>query len=240
VDYESNIPGKYRNHIVKVGNEEHGGIYTPPKCIENIKKLMAIFVKWINDKPVDEPILRAALGHYHFALIHPFGDGNGRTARIIEAIILKEAGNKYIPIMLSNYYYRHMDDYYWAFSKSLKNKENSVSDFLEFVLRGVIESLHHIKNRITYFIRKFTLREYYLFLRSQKTITQRQHDLLILLLDNLKSFNLKDLISKEPYMLLYRRVTERTARRDLKKLHERNLISNVENNYFELNLRILG
>ena len=38
--------------------------------------------------------IRAALAHYYSALIHPFGDGNGRTARAIEAILLKSAGIK--------------------------------------------------------------------------------------------------------------------------------------------------
>lgn len=240
VKYESNIPGQYRNHVVKVGDSKHGGIYTPPKIIDDIKKLMSEYVEWINSESVLKlyPEIRAALAHLHFSLIHPFGDGNGRTARIIEAFILIQSGIKYVPTMLSNYYYRFIDDYYWAFSKSIKNKENDVTDFLEFVLKGVKDSLYIIKERITYFIRKFTLRDYYSFLKQQKIITSRQYDLLIILLDHQQFFTLQDLKIKPYLQILYRHVSERTARRDLKRLKDGNFL-NSDNRGYKLNFRHL-
>jgi len=244
IEYNGNISGKYRNHLVKVGDSMHGGIYTPPKIIKDIKNLMNEYITWINTESILklDPFLRSALAHYHFALIHPFGDGNGRTARIIEAVLLRSSGIKYVPIMLSNYYYQNIDDYYWAFSNSEKNKQHDVTDFLEFVLKGVIESLNTIKSRIIFFIRKFTLKDFYLFLKKEKRISQRQQDLLNLLIDNFEqtSMNVKDLISKDPFNILYRNVTERTARRDLKRLIELDLISEQENNTCRINLRHLG
>ena len=140
---KQNTPGKYRSDIVYVGDEGHGGRYVPPKILDDIKNLMKEYAEWINSEDIKNlsPIIRAALAHYHFGLIHPFGDGNGRTARVIEALLLSAAGIKYIPVMLSNFYYKNMDDYYWAFSKSIKNKENDVTPFLEFVLKGFIEEL---------------------------------------------------------------------------------------------------
>jgi len=107
---EYNNPGNYRNHIVKVGDKNHGGIYTPPKCLADINNLMKEFIGWINSPEVIalDPQIRGALAHYYIGLIHPFGDGNGRTARIIEALILRLSGIKYVPTMLSNFYYRNM------------------------------------------------------------------------------------------------------------------------------------
>jgi Fic family protein len=161
IDYNDNIPGNFRNHIVKVGDKSHGGVYTPPKIIEDINVLASFFIQWINNKNILnlDPIIRAALAHYHLSLIHPFADGNGRTARLIEALILQASGIKYVPVMLSNFYYRNLDDYYRAFSAAIKNKENDISSFLEFVLLGMVESLKEIKEIITYHITVLTLKD---------------------------------------------------------------------------------
>ncbi|MDI6752161.1 MAG: Fic family protein [bacterium] len=226
IEYPHNTPGQYRNHIVKVGDVEHGGVYTPPKCFDDIKLLMKEFIEWINSDEIRalDPVLRAALAHYHLGLIHPFGDGNGRTARIVETILLQFAGIKYVPIMLSNFYYRNIEDYFWVFSKSRRNKEDDVTPFLELVLRGVIDSLDGIREKITFFIRQFTLRDYYAFLMKEKEIIKRQHDFLIMLLDYFKPFTLSDMFNLSPFNVLYRDVSERTARRDLKKLYKKNLL----------------
>lgn len=238
---KDNMPGLYRNHPVHAGNREHGGVYTPPKNLTDIKNLMREFVRWINSEEVValDPEIRAALAHYHFALIHPFGNGNGRTARILEALILTASGIKYMPVMLSNFYYRHIDEYFSVFSSSEKNPENDITPFLEFVLKGVTESLNHIKDNIIYFIRKFTLRDYYAYLRKSKFITQRQHDFLIILLENMKDFSLGDLSNTSPFNILYRDVSERTARRDLQKLCDLLLLI-CEKDKYALNLRVIG
>ena len=60
-----------------------------------------------------------------------------------------------------------------------------------------------------------------------------------LLLEHPASFNLKDLRHRTPYDILYRDVTERTARRDLKKLLERGLLIEVEQRTYSLNLEAL-
>lgn len=243
--YKNNVPGRYRNHVVKVGNIEHGGVYTPPKCRPDIAMLMKAFVSWINSDEIVRlpPAKRGALAHYHLALIHPFGDGNGRTARLIEALVLRLGGIKYVPEMLSNFYYRNIDDYFQAFSVTRKDKRNDVTPFLEFVFKGIVESLNEIKERITYFIRIFTLRDYYDYLQKERTITQRQHDFLITLLENRPGpFTIKDMFMTPPLNVLYRSVSERTAKRDLKKLSGGDLLllTRLENGQYELNLRVLG
>lgn len=238
---EHNIPGQYRNGIVYVGDKAHGGIYTPPKILEDVKNLMKEFINWINSDEVIniDPFIRAALAHYYFCLIHPFWDGNGRTARLIEAMILQAASIRYVPKELSNFYYRNVDDYYMAFSKSIKLKKE-VTPFIEFVVKAAVDSLTRVKESIIYFIRVFSLRDYYTFLKQQKDITKRQFDLLSLLLDYPVHFVLKDLFSTSPFSLLYSKVSTQTARRDLKKLSSMNLISLDDEGKYFLNLRALG
>ncbi|HYA14387.1 MAG TPA: Fic family protein [Syntrophales bacterium] len=241
LDYTDNLPGKYRNHIVKVGNKEHGGVYTPPKCQPDIVNLMKEFVEWINCKEMMESdgLIRAALAHYHLGLIHPFGNGNGRTIRIVEAMLLRTSGIKYVPTMLSNYYYRKIDDYYFAFSLTQKNPEHDVTIFVKFMLEGVIDSLNEIKDNITFRIRELVMRDYCTFLKNKKVITQRQHDLLCILLESGKTISLKNLFNVSPYNALYRNVSERTARRDMSKLLKLNILLQ-ENGDYRLNLRALG
>jgi hypothetical protein len=76
----------------------------------------------------------------------------------------------------------------------------------------------NIKEKIIYFIRQFTLRDYYTFPLKGKKISGRQHDLLTVLLDNRQSFAITDLFVVPMWRVLYRNVSERTARRDLKAL----------------------
>lgn len=236
-----NLPGKYRNHMVKVGNNEHGGIYTPPKCRPDIENLMKEFVEWMNCKEVIEldGFIRAALAHYHLGLIHPFGNGNGRTIRIVEAMLLRTSGIKYVPTMLSNYYYRNIDDYYFAFSNTLKNPDHDVTPFIKFMLDGVIESLNEIKDNIYFRIRLLLLRDYCAFLKDQGSITQRQQDLSSMLLEIPKSITLKDLLNTPPYNSLYRNVSERTARRDISNLLNMEILIQKENGEYDLNTHVV-
>jgi len=238
--YDRNVPGAYRNHKVQVGDADHGGVYTPPKCLPDIESLMREFTVWLNSTEMKglDPLLRAALSHYHLALIHPFGNGNGRTARILEAMFMKASGIKYVPIMLSNCYYRHMDDYFAAFSITRKDKDHDVTHFLKFVLEGVKESVNEIRERITRMVRQLVVRHHISALRTSKHLTQRQFDLLRLLLETPTPFTLRDLSVALPFRALYSNVSERTARRDVEKLADMKLLTQADNK-FGLNLNCL-
>jgi len=237
-----NIPGAYRNAPVKVGDTAHGGVYTPPKAFDDIKNLMGHFIEWINSPELvaEDAAVRACLAHYYLALIHPFGNGNGRTARAVEAIMLKSSGIRFVPHMLSNFYYKNIDDYFWAFTKSERNDKNDITPFIEFFLTGLVASLEEIRDKNFAWIRILTLKDYYKHLRKDRDITQRQFDLLTLLLNNPQEFCLKDLYGKDFFKVLYRSISERTARRDLENLKEKKLIVLNEKGNFVLNYKILG
>jgi len=245
IQHEHNTPGNYRNNKVLVGDNDHGGVYTPPKILHDVKMLMDEFFLWINSDEFIKTdnknmvIIRAALTHYYICLIHPFSDGNGRTARLLEAMLLRLSGIKYVPRMLSNYYYRNIDKYYLAFSKTERNKENDVTAFLTFVLQGLVESSHEIKGDITFHIRRFTLHDYYHFLEGRKSVTRRQYSLLLLLLEKSKVFTIWDLHNTPPFTAIYRDVTVRTAQRDLKRLLEIKVLKCSDKKEYSLNLRVL-
>lgn len=76
-------PGVYRKGQNSVGP------YTPPNQGE-LPMLMRDFVTWLQ-RGADHPILAAGLAHIHLVAIHPFWDGNGRTARGLEALVLQRS-----------------------------------------------------------------------------------------------------------------------------------------------------
>ena len=235
LNYDSCTPGSYRNHIVKVGDKQHGGIDTPPKCLKDIKTLMTEYISWFHSDIIQNlsPVIRSAIAHYYLALIHPFADGNGRTARLVEAAVLMESGVKYLPIMLSNYYYKKIDEYFIAISLSRKSKTNDITPFIKFVLNGAIYSLNEVKKYITAYIRLSALQNYYIDLQNNKKINNRQLELLNLLLDSPKhkTVTINTILRELPFRTLYNKVSDRTARRDLMKLHELNLLKATADGY---------
>ena len=86
----------------------------------------------------DHDVLVQALAlHYHFASIHPFQDGNGRTARAVEARFLQRAGLRdALFIALSNYYYDEKTSYLKALS-DVRANDHDLTPFLLFGLEGV-------------------------------------------------------------------------------------------------------
>ncbi len=104
------VPGT----IIK--NHQTGEIvHTPPQGYEQIVQLMTNLEVYINNEPPDEtdPLIRMAVIHYQFEVIHPFYDGNGRTGRILNVLYLVLNGLLDIPILyLSRYIIRHKAEYY--------------------------------------------------------------------------------------------------------------------------------
>lgn len=240
-DIDESNPGKYRHKRVTVGDTAHGGIDTPPYRYHDIKLLMKEFIEFINSPDVVRlnPIILGALAHYHLAIIHPFLDGNGRTARIIEALILSSSRMKYMPKLLSYYYHLNIDDYYWSFSRTRKEKSRDITHFLSFVCEGVIKSLQYAGDKIIGYITTVLLKEHFRSLREKRMIVQRQHELLQTLLKTSEPITFHDLLTKPPYSLLYRNVSERTVRRDIAKLIKLNLICLSEDGKYNLNRDIL-
>ena len=243
LESETNIPGQYRNTKVIVGNQEHGGTNVPPKIFEDIKNLMEEFVSWINSNELLEihPIFRACIAHLSLALIHPFGDGNGRTSRIIEAHILKSAGYRFVYTMLSNYYYKNIDEYFITFSKVLKNEDNDISDFVLFYLKGMLESIKAIREKIYIIITGLSLQSYLLHLKKINKITQRQYDFLSIMLDNNKEVSEKEILEDINLKIIYNDLSSRTLKRDLEYLVGLYLLElNKDNQNYRINFFVLN
>ncbi len=134
------IPGEFRDHSVGVGRYRGA---PADECAYLVDRLCV----WLNrlDLPSEfgmaEPILKAILAHIYIAWIHPFGDGNGRTARLLEVQILMGSG---IPApacqLLSNHYNQTRSEYY----RQLEYASQSGGDlvpFLQYAVQGFRDGL---------------------------------------------------------------------------------------------------
>lgn len=120
---QHNPAGQLRNNQptqkTVVGNDAHGGTYRPPKCIEDIEYLLHAWLEWLNSPNIiNQPvIIRACLAHYYFELIHPFWDGNGRTGRLIEMLILEQSGYRFSSSAIWKYYQTNIHEYFALFNQ---------------------------------------------------------------------------------------------------------------------------
>jgi Fic family protein len=88
-------------------------VYTPPPANE-IRNYLVDLEKFINDQKNGlDPIIKTVVTHYQFEAIHPFGDGNGRTGRILIVLCLIHFGLLDLPVLfMSEYINNHKKKYY--------------------------------------------------------------------------------------------------------------------------------
>lgn len=90
-DLDAN-PGVYRPGWVGVRNSATGDLVHEGVDREKLEPLMAKLVDYMNNDADDSTILKAAMAHLNLTLLHPFSDGNGRTARCLQTAILTNEG----------------------------------------------------------------------------------------------------------------------------------------------------
>ena len=99
-------------------------IYTPPTGADAIRKLLANWADYLHNSADTDPLVRMAVAHYQFEAIHPFSDGNGRTGRILNILLLVDARLLQSPILyLSRYIIAHKDEYYRLLLAVTSNRE---------------------------------------------------------------------------------------------------------------------
>ncbi len=135
-------PGKYRQASVVVGP------YRAPDW-EDCPRLTEQLCEWLNgpqfrgdgDQRIPTAIIGASLAHLYLAWIHPFGDGNGRTARLCEFLVLITSG---VPTsaahLIANHCNRTRDEYYRQLQYA-SDSGGDVSQFLTYCVEGFVAGL---------------------------------------------------------------------------------------------------
>lgn len=148
--------GNFRVRQVVVKNSKTGQVsYTPPPAAE-VPYLTEDLLKWINSDQSKEihPIIKAGIVHYEMARIHPFVEGNGRTARAIATLVLFLEGYDIRKLFsLEEYFDSSPMDYYLTLQAVsnqlvLDNQERDLTPWLDYFVEGVAIELNKIKERV--------------------------------------------------------------------------------------------
>lgn len=181
-------PGQIRtrDQNVTFGVPRHRGVEGGESCKNALVMLAQAARTVFRDH---DPIVQALALHYHFASMHPFLDGNGRTARALEALMLQRVGLRdTLFIAMSNYYYEEQPSYLNSLSET-RARAHDLTPFLTFALRGIEIQCGRLFKEIRFHVSKALYRNTVtdLFGRLQsarkRVMSARHVQLLNLLLD---------------------------------------------------------
>lgn len=134
---EMNNAGFRRLPGTVLKNETTGAtVYEPPQDPGQIEKLMADLVDFIHADDGLDPLLRMAIAHHQFESIHPFYDGNGRTGRILNLLMLQREGLLDLPVLYLSRYITSTKDQYYRLLQSTR-ETGHWADWCVYLLRGV-------------------------------------------------------------------------------------------------------
>lgn len=175
-----------RDYNVTFGIPQHRGAEGGPACEEAFAGLLQSVQTEFQDH---DPLVQAMALHYHLAAMHPFLDGNGRTARAMEALLLRRAGlTDRAFIAMSNYYYDEKPAYLRILSE-VRQGNHDLTPFLIFALQGVRNQCERLTAEIRRHMQLALFRDtmYSLFNRlktqRKRVIGKRQVEILKVLLD---------------------------------------------------------
>jgi len=140
-------PGEYRTIQCYVVNHATGRItYTPPPPDE-VPGLMAELVARLNAEAEVNPVLVAGVSQFQLVDIHPFCDGNGRTARLLSTLCLYRKGYDLKKLFtLSELYDRDRPAYYDAI-KTVRQTDMDMTGWLEYFVEGLETQLREVQAR---------------------------------------------------------------------------------------------
>jgi Fic family protein len=236
-DTQNNVPGRWRTFSVVVGTPEMGGVHRGAPH-ERLERLMHEYVEFVNHRRLLDlhPVVHALLAHFFLVTIHPFGDGNGRVSRLVEAGILYRQGyNIHGFYGLSNYFYQNEQTYKTKLQECRGCQPFDVTPFVHFGIEGFAAELKGINNfiktklnRVVY--RAMLVRAFNKRIGSyRRLLNQREYNLLDFLLSETEPV---DPFSENPSRTLkvselseakyvrgaYAKVTSRTFHRELDRL----------------------
>jgi Fic family protein len=143
-----------RDFPVYIGDDNRR-IYTPPCCRDVILDKLYNWITVANSKSDGmDPLIKMAILHYQFEAIHPFKDGNGRTGRVINVLLLSAYDLLDDPVLyLSKYINEHKNNYYRLLLDV--TEENNWEEWILFMLKAVEETSRYTLDKVFTIIELF-------------------------------------------------------------------------------------
>ena len=225
------VPGEIRKKSVSVGSYRGA----PAEDCDFLLGKMCDFIvasptQAVELDPISKGVLLAIWAHLYLAWIHPFGDGNGRTARLVEFMLLLEGG---VPApaahILSNHYNKTRQMYYLGLDKASRSGGDIVP-FISYALAGFVDGLKGQLQDIQKFQHRLIWRDYareILRARSNRESAQvrsRRLELVIALADQGAVPSAKLSLLTTSLARAYATKTPKTLSRDVNALKDLDLV----------------
>jgi len=227
---EGTMPGKLRNHSVLVGTVYRGA------PAEDCPYLLKRLCEWLSGPYFDPPekdleapyaLLRAIVAHIYIAWIHPFGDGNGRTARLVEFHLLFTSG---LPLpaahLLSDHYNRTRSKYYLELDRASKSG-GDILPFIKYAMQGFLDGIRGQIAMVRAHQMDISWENYVhgKFSKKQSSPTQKRRRELILELSKHDWISTSEIEMLTPRLAkAYAQAGDRMLQRDLNAVQEMELI----------------
>lgn len=222
-EHFSAVPGRFREHQVVVGTYRCPAPEHVPDLVDNLCGWMRReFHFGQGEQQFWEVVVQAIVAHVYVEWIHPFGDGNGRTGRLIEFYVMLRGGNPNIAShILSNHYNQTRTEYYRQLE--LAGKERDLTKFIAYALLGLRDGLEQTlltvqRSQFNITWQKLVYDEFDKVKAGQMPLFKRRRRLAldfpkdrVLKLEEIPHINTK-------LAMLYAKVSTRTVQRDLSEL----------------------
>ncbi|WP_160936892.1 Fic family protein [Teichococcus coralli] len=236
------VPGEIREHSVTVGRYRGA----PAQDCEFLLEKMC---EWLNEEFKPQPgmaliygVMKAIFAHLYIAWIHPFGDGNGRTARMVEVRLLLEAGAPSSAAhLLSNYYNQTRSEYYRQLDHASKSG-GDVSKFITYACEGLRDQLRDQISLIRGEHFDVTWSNYvHESFKDEKTSTSRRRRMLALAIsNNWDGVDLRNVRGLSPQIAEeYAGKSTKTIQRDLLELINMKIIT-ISDRKYKPNIKALS
>jgi Fic family protein len=214
---EAKYVGSYRDKQVVVRSAADGAVaFRPPLAVE-IPYYIEDFFTWLNSEEAQRihPIFRAAITHYQLVFIHPFIEGNGRTARAMATLVLYSSGYDFKKFFsIEQYFDNDVERYYQALLSVQQQTNTELTYWLEYFCYGLALEIDKVKHQVLKLSKDLKLKKE---LGEQVALSERE----IVLLELLQ--NQGDITSQDAQKVLPN-VSVDTILRDLKDLLHKGVV----------------
>ena len=183
--------GKFRNHGEGVYDGDICIFTCPPHKL--VPSLMDNLFDWMNKvKDTINPLILSSVFHYEFVFIHPFHDGNGRTARLWQTAILSHWEKAFTYLPIESMIKKNQEEYYKVIDNC--NKAGNSTEFIEFMLKMIDDTIDETTKNTTQETAQETTQEKIInLIRKNPYITQTQMAKILGLTRDGISYNIKQL-----------------------------------------------
>ena len=229
------VPGEFRRDNRTVGPYRAPEYEDVPELVQSMCEWLRREFRFGEAEAFADAVIQAIVTHVYIEWIHPFGDGNGRTGRLVEFYILLRAGNPDIAShILSNFYNDTRSEYYRQID--LAYRERDLTAFIDYAVQGFRDGLLRTLKRIQESQFEMTWRKliYDRFADkkyTKKTVYTRQRRLALSLPMD-RALAEDGVLQLDPELgRAYAALSERTLRRDLEELVDMGIVIRVEGRY---------